>query len=482
MSKHNRDPKLVGQPNEAKIRINDNSTTALLDIGSCVSTISRSFMEKHLPDITIKKIDQLLDIECADGSQLPYLGYIEVCIEIAAGLPDSQPKDCLLLVIPDTPYSEKTLVILGTNILHEFMNDCKANFGSKFLQLPGLQTPWYLCFHSIVIRDRELKRNKNRIAVIRSAQSSKIILKPNQVISIKGHTDKKLHYPSTTAFIQESKDSTIPEFIDITPAVVLFGIGKKQEITVTLSNLSTDTITNSPKTIICELQPVTVTEEVFNNIVESEEKKYILDHLNLDQSGILTEEEKERLKCFLHKHEDIFSKHESDIGHCDSIKHRIDLLPDKDTPFKQKHRRIPPMMVEEVRQHLEQLLSAGIVIKYKSPWGSNIVLVRKKNGSLRVCVDYRCLNNRTVKDAYALPGIEEVFDVLKGSKYFSTIDMKSGYHQVEIQEDHKERTALTVGPLGFFEYNRMPFGLSNSPASYQRLMEECLALFILMTL
>ena len=167
MSKDNKDPKLVGQPNEVKITINDNSTTALLDTGS---SISRSFMEKHLPDITLKKIDQLLNIECADGSQLPYLGYIEVSIKIAAGLPDSQPKDCLLLVIPDSPYSERTLVILGTNILHEFMNDCKANFGSNFLELPGLQTPWYLCFHSIVIRDRELERNKNRIAVIRSAE------------------------------------------------------------------------------------------------------------------------------------------------------------------------------------------------------------------------------------------------------------------------------------------------------------------------
>ena len=82
-----------------------------------------------------------------------------------------------------------------------------------------------------------------------------------------------MRYPSTTAIIQESEDSTIPEFIDITPAVLPFEIGKKQEITVTLSNLSTDTVTISPKAIICELQPVTVTEEVFNNIVESEEKK-----------------------------------------------------------------------------------------------------------------------------------------------------------------------------------------------------------------
>ena len=90
-----------------------------------------------------------------------------------------------------------------------------------------------------------------------------------------------------------------------------------------------------------------------------------------------------------------------------------------------------------------------------------------------MCVDYRNLNEKTIKDSYALPRIEEMFDALAGSKYYSTLDMKSGYHQVDIEETHKERTAFTVGPLGFYEYNCMPFGLCNSPATYQRLMNEC---------
>ena len=87
----------------------------------------------------------------------------------------------------------------------------------------------------------------------------------------------------------------------------------------------------------------------------------------MDQNNILSVEEKSRLKDLLRKHESIFSKHEENIGHCDLIKHRIDFLPDRDIRFKQNHRRIPPMMVEEVRQHLEQLLSAGIITKSKSP-------------------------------------------------------------------------------------------------------------------
>jgi hypothetical protein len=97
-----------------------------------------------------------------------------------------------------------------------------------------------------------------------------------------------------------------------------------------------------------------------------------------------------------------------------------------------------------------------------------------KDKTLRLCVDYRQLNNITKKDSYALPRIEELLDCLGGSTFFSVIDMKSGYHQVEIFEPHKERSAFTVGPLGFYEYTRMPFGMTNSPATYQRLMEDCL--------
>lgn len=84
------------------------------------------------------------------------------------------------------------------------------------------------------------------------------------------------------------------------------------------------------------------------------------------------------------------------------------------------------------------------------------------------------MNSRTISDAYSLPRVDEILEALSGSKYFSVLDMGSGYHQVEMEEKQKEKTAFTVGPLGFFEYNRMPFGLSNAPATYQRLMEQCL--------
>jgi hypothetical protein len=117
------------------------------------------------------------------------------------------------------------------------------------------------------------------------------------------------------------------------------------------------------------------------------------------------------------------------------VEHSIDLL--DETPFKQRPRRIPPSMYQEVRNHLKQLLDADIIRKSKSPFSSNVVLVKKKNNELRMCVDYRQLNNRTKKDDYALPIIEEILDNLSGNAYFTVLDAKSGYHQVNIKEEHK---------------------------------------------
>ena len=117
------------------------------------------------------------------------------------------------------------------------------------------------------------------------------------------------------------------------------------------------------------------------------------------------------------------------------------------------------------------MLDVGAIRKSSSPYCSNVGLCRKSDGSLRFCIDLRKLYSRTIRDAYTLPRIEDNLDRLEGAKYFSKLDLKSGYWQVELRAEDKMKTAFTVDPLGFFECNRMPFGLTNASATFQRLME-----------
>ena len=116
------------------------------------------------------------------------------------------------------------------------------------------------------------------------------------------------------------------------------------------------------------------------------------------------------------------------------------------------------------------MLDIGAIRHSKSPLASLVVLVHKEDGSLRFCIDLRKLNGQTVKDAYSLPRIEDTIDSLNGTCIFTSLDLKSGYWQVELDEDSIPLTAFTIGPLGFYECVRMPFGLTNAPATFQRLM------------
>ena len=131
-------------------------------------------------------------------------------------------------------------------------------------------------------------------------------------------------------------------------------------------------------------------------------------------------------------------------------------------------------MYDDVRAHIQEMLDIGAICKSHNPWASTVGLVLKKDGSLKFCIDLRKLNNWTIKHAYLLPHIDETLDSLQGSQWFSSLDLKSGYWQVKMDEESKPLAAFTVGPLGFYECKRMPFGLTNAPATFQRLMETYL--------
>ena len=164
--------------------------------------------------------------------------------------------------------------------------------------------------------------------------------------------------------------------------------------------------------------------------------------------------------------------HDLDLGLTTKAENHICLT--DNVPFKEKPRPIPPSMYEEVSAHLKEMETLGVIRKSHSPYASNVVIVRKKSGALRFCIDLRGIDRKTIPDRYSLPRIDSTLDVLSGAKWFSVLDLKSGYWQVPRAEEDKCKAAFMVGPLGFWECERMPFGLTNAPATFQRLMESCM--------
>lgn len=171
----------------------------------------------------------------------------------------------------------------------------------------------------------------------------------------------------------------------------------------------------------------------------------------VDLSALAAQEQME-VRGLLQKYHSVFANHDGDLDCTKLISHEIPLL--DDAPVRQRYRQIPPSEYEEVKAHIDQLLKAKVIRESNSPFASPIVLVRKKDGSLRLCVDYLLLNSKTRKDAVPLPRIEESLDALAGGRWFTTLDLASGYNQVPVAEQDKPKTAFCT-PFGLFEWNRM---------------------------
>ncbi|GJX43408.1 putative reverse transcriptase domain-containing protein [Tanacetum coccineum] len=152
------------------------------------------------------------------------------------------------------------------------------------------------------------------------------------------------------------------------------------------------------------------------------------------------------------------------------IEFRIELIPGA-TPVAKSPYRLAPSELEELSGQLKELQDKGFIRPSSSPWGAPVLFVKKKDGSFRMCIDYRELNKLTVKNRYPLPRIDDLFDQLQGSQFFSKIDLRSGYHQLRVHEDDIPKTAFRTR-YGHFEFTVMPFGLTNAPAVFMDLMNR----------
>ena len=196
----------------------------------------------------------------------------------------------------------------------------------------------------------------------------------------------------------------------------------------------------------------------------------LLNKLMISESN-LTEEQLTLLRSLVAEYSDIFALDMSELGVTDIVSHTVDT--GSSPPIQQPVRRTPFALCEKMEELIQDMMAQGVIKQSSSPWASPVVLVEKRDGSHRFCVDYRCLNAVTKMDVFPLPRVDDTLDMLSQTQYFSTLDLTAGYWQVRMDKDSQEKTAFSTYSR-HYEFQVMPFGLSNAPATFSRLMETVL--------
>ena len=253
-------------------------------------------------------------------------------------------------------------------------------------------------------------------------------------------------------------------------------------IPIKILNISDQEHVLQKNTIAAQLEPIEIDmiEECHNinavncnvqreTIQWPEHIKTIFDN-NINE---LAENQKVSFKNLSLKFQDSFSKSSTDIGRTEMIEHTIDT--GQALPVKQHPRRVPLSKIQEAEAEIEKMAEQGIIEPSTSPWCSPVVILRKKDSSIRFAIDFRLLNHYTVKDSHLLPRIDDTLDALSGAKWYSTLDIKSGYHQVSVAPEDRPKTSFAFPGSVLWQFTVLVFGLCNALAVFERLVLKILA-------
>ena len=487
--------RFIGPKNWGQALINDELATCLLDNGAQLNFITPAYaVERGMDIMSLDWLAQEIGghlplIKGMGGSLVEPIGFVLMNVKVPCVR--GYDEDQVTLVMDDPEMSECP-VILGTLTLYRVMEVIKESEISK------LAVPWSSSRVSWLMWDVTAKLGQvvvNDVAnkpiaplnvdeVVRVA--SKCTVPPFGHKVTHGKVNLVLHGCRLNVMTHglEKRLPSLPLGIDVQTAYATLANGSHR-VPVVLRNNTQDWLEIKKGVPIARMVTANAIPKVTHvlpaekpheqsTLTEAERQELLLEKLDLTGLEAWPKEQAEKARSLLKEYHDIFSLEKHDMGHTKATKHKI-VLKDPDTPpFKERFHRIPPPQLDEVRAHLKMMLDAGVIRPSNSPWCNAVVLVRKKDGSLRFCIDFRRLNTLTVKDSHPLPRMCETLESLAGAAHYTTVDMNSGFWQVPMDEKSKQYTAFTLDSMGLYECESMPFGLCNAPPTFQRLMLNCL--------
>ena len=410
----------------------------LLDTGCDLSVMS----SRTLPNLSY--VPCVRDMLAANMSPVPILGKATVSFSVAGHTLQHE------FLVSDAVEE----IIFGSDWL--VANRCQWDFDKGILSIGSLSKPYQV--QLIHVRPH---RHVRRIYA-------------RNTVELKPYSQSDVAVRSMWSTMPMSAAEWLVEAKELHPGVHLARTlisNEDSETYVRILNSSPVTCTMEAGGLLAHAELVDSAQYNGNEVCSSNDQEHVECLIDALPSE-LTPEQRLRAEDFIKSYAYVFSKSASDLGRNRTLPHRINT--GVNPPVKEPLRRHPYAHLAEIEHNVQEMLSAKVIEPAQSAWSSNVLLVRKKDGSMRFCVDYRKLNNTTIKDSYPLPRIDSCLESLGGSYYFSTLDLRTGYWQTELQPEDADKTAF-VTRSGQYRFTVLSMGLANAPGQFQRLMDLILA-------